>query len=583
VEQYGVDALAASAEAVVAGLGPLAAGLAGLAVEAGRAVTLDAVEVLVWERGRELLRGLVQLALDGQAEREVRLPQVTGTDGVRRARAERDHSRPVVTRLGAVRVRRIAYRSGVRGAGSLFPRDAVLNLPPCGYSWGLQRLAVMFCRSGSYEQAHAFVLAATGVSIGKRQLEQVTVAAAADAERFCRDRDPAAVPAAGEPGQGLPPLAISADGKGVAMLPEARRRRTRAPDQKVRTFEKRAGTGEKKGCKRMAETGCVFDIAAQEPRTPEQVMRPEGGTGEKKPPRAENRWYACDITAGRDVTISKIFDQADRRDPGHRRTWIALVDGDIYQLGLIQAAAAARGITLAVVIDFIHVLEYLWKAAWCFHPPRDPAMEDWVTAQGLDILHGRVAEVIARIARLAGQHPPKPGGEHAKIIRKTLSYLQNKQPFMDYPRALANGWPIATGVIEGACRHLVQDRMGITGARWGLEGAQAMLWLRAINASGDTSAYWDWHIEQERQRNHLMGIWQATATLHWGLELSRKIARPACPRPCLPPARHAMPCLRQAGSGDRGGARLVPGDPLQLLERDFQAEIRAPALAAITG
>jgi hypothetical protein len=503
VEQYGVDALAASAEAVVAGLGPLAAGLAGLAVEAGRAVTLDAVEVLVWERGRELLRGLVQLALDGQAEREVRLPQVTGTDGVRRARAERDHSRPVVTRLGAVRVRRIAYRSGVRGAGSLFPRDAVLNLPPCGYSWGLQRLAVMFCRSGSYEQAHAFVLAATGVSIGKRQLEQVTVAAAADAERFCRDRDPAAVPAAGEPGQGLPPLAISADGKGVAMLPEARRRRTRAPDQKVRTFEKRAGTGEKKGCKRMAETGCVFDIAAQEPRTPEQVMRPEGDTGEKKPPRAENRWYACDITAGRDVTISKIFDQADRRDPGHRRTWIALVDGDIYQLGLIQAAAAARGITLAVVIDFIHVLEYLWKAAWCFHPPRDPAMEDWVTAQGLDILHGRVAEVIARIARLAGQHPPKPGGEHAKIIRKTLSYLQNKQPFMDYPRALANGWPIATGVIEGACRHLVQDRMGITGARWGLEGAQAMLWLRAINASGDTGAYWDWHIEQERQRNHL--------------------------------------------------------------------------------
>jgi hypothetical protein len=361
----------------------------------------------------------------------------------------------------------------------------------------------MFCRSGSYEQAHAFVLAATGVSIGKRQLEQVTVAAAADAERFCRDRDPAAVPAAGEPGQGLPPLAISADGKGVAMLPEARRRRTRAPDQKVRTFEKRAGTGEKKGCKRMAETGCVFDIAAQEPRTPEQVMRPEGDTGEKKPPRAENRWYACDITAGRDVTISKIFDQADRRDPGHRRTWIALVDGDIYQLGLIQAAAAARGITLAVVIDFIHVLEYLWKAAWCFHPPRDPAMEDWVTAQGLDILHGRVAEVIARIARLAGQHPPKPGGEHAKIIRKTLSYLQNKQPFMDYPRALANGWPIATGVIEGACRHLVQDRMGITGARWGLEGAQAMLWLRAINASGDTGAYRDWHIEQERQRNHL--------------------------------------------------------------------------------
>jgi hypothetical protein len=517
VEEYGLDELAASAEAVLAGLGPLVAGLAGLAVEASAAVTLDAMEELVAGRGRELLCRVVQLALDGQAGREVRVAQVTGRDGVARARAERGHARTVVTTLGAVKVRRIGYRSGIKGAGSLFPRDAVLNLPPCGYSWQVQRLAEMFCRSGSYEQGHEFVRAATGVSIGKRQLEQITIAAAADAERFYRDRDQAAGPAAGEqepgqePGQGqepggergLPPLGISGDGKGVAMLPGARRRRTKAPEQKVRTFAKRAGTGEKKGCKRMAETGAVFDVVP-EPRTPEQVMRPDPdpGPGPKKP-RAQDRWYTCDITAGRDVTVGKVFAEADRRDPGHARTWIALVDGDNYQLGLFQAAAAARGITLFILIDFIHVLEYLWKAAWCFHPPRDPAMEDWVIAQGLDILHGRTAEVIARIARLAEDHPPSPGSEHAKNIRKTLSYLQAKQPCMDYPRALAQGWPIATGVIEGACRHLVQDRMGITGARWSLPGAQAMLWLRAINASGDTSAYWDWHITQEHQRNHL--------------------------------------------------------------------------------
>ena len=505
VEQYGLDGLAASAEAVLPGLGPLAAGLARLAVEAGRAVTLDVMELLVIERGRELLCGLVQLGLDAQAAGEVRLAQVTGADGVRRGRAERGHARPVVTRLGKVMVRRIGYRSGIKGAGSLFPRDAVLNLPPCGYSWALQRLAEMFCRSGSYEQAHEFVHAATGVSIGKRQLEQITVAAAADAERFCQDRprEEGRLAGTGDQDRCLPPLAISADGKGVAMRPEARRSRATAPGKRVRTFGKRAGTGEKKGHKRMAETGCVFDVTApQEPRTPEQVMGPGPGRATNRP-RAENRWYTCDITAGRDVTIGKIFDEADRRDPDHARTWIALVDGDNHQLGLLQAQAAARGITLAILIDFIHVLEYLWKAAWCFHAPRDPAMEDWVTAQALDILHGRTGEVITRIARLAEDHPPRPGGEHAKIIRTALHYLTAKQPFMDYPRALAEGWPIATGVIEGACRHLVQDRMGITGARWGLEGAQAMLWLRAINASGDTSAYWQCHITQEHQRNHL--------------------------------------------------------------------------------
>ena len=505
MEQYGLDALAASADAVVAGLGPLAAGLARLAGEAGRAVTLDAMELLVIEQGRELLRGVVQLGLDRQAAGEVRLAQVTGADGVPRARAERDHARFVVTRLGGVSVRRIAYRAGVKGVPSLFPRDAVLNLPPLGYSWQLQRLAEMFSRSGSYEQAREFVLAATGVRIGKRQLEQITAGAAADAERFCQDRPPGQLPATGDGEEGdLPPLALSADGKGVAMRPEARRRRGGKRGERVKTFGKRLGTGEKAGHKRMAETGCVFDvqIPGGPPRTPGQVMHPGPGSS-KNAPRAVNRWYTTDITAGRDVTIGKIFAEAGRRDPGHRRTWIALVDGDIYQIGLIQDQAARRGVTLVILVDFIHVLEYLWKAAWCFHAPRDPAMEDWVIAQGLDILHGRVTGVTARIRQLAAAHPPKPGGEHEKIIRKTLHYLDAKQPYLDYPTALANGWPIATGVIEGACRHLVADRMGITGARWGLPGAQAILWLRAINASGDHDAYWNYHIAQEHQRNHL--------------------------------------------------------------------------------
>ena len=506
MEEYGLGVLAASAEAVVPGLGPLVAGLAVLAGEAGRAVTLDAMEQLVIGQGRELLRGVVQLSLDAQAAAEVRLAGVAGTDGVMRARAERGHARTVVTRLGGVSVRRIAYRSGVKGVPSLFPRDAVLNLPPAGYSWQLQRLAEMSARSGSYEQAREFVQAATGVSIGKRQLQQITARAAADAERFCQDRsrDQAAVPGTGDEQGALPPLAISADGKGVAMRPEAMRARTRPSGQRIQNFEHRRGTGEK-GRKRMAETGCVFDVQVPDgpARTPGQVMRPDPDPRARPAaPRAVNRWYTCGITTAIAVTIGKIFDEAERRDPGRNRTWIALVDGDNCQIAMIQAQAAARGITLTILVDFIHVLEYLWKAAWCFHPPRDPAMEDWVTAQALDILHGRVSDVISRIEQLAHDHPPQ-GSEHAKLIRKTLHYLDAKQPYLDYPAALANGWPIATGVIEGACRHLVNDRMGITGARWGLPGAQAILWLRAIHASGDHDSYWEYHIQQEHQRNHL--------------------------------------------------------------------------------
>jgi len=82
------------------------------------------------------------------------------------------------------------------------------------------------------------------------------------------------------------------------------------------------------------------------------------------------------------------------------------------------------------------------------------------------------------------------------------AYLTNKRAHLNYPTALARGWPIATGVIEGACRHLVKDRMDLTGARWGLHGAEAILKLRALRSNGDLDEYWHYHLAQERQRVH---------------------------------------------------------------------------------
>jgi hypothetical protein len=528
MEEYVLDALTASVEQVVPGLGPLAGMLAVLAGElaaAEPAVTLDAMEQLAVVRGRELLRAVLQYGLDAGAGAEVRLPGVTGADGVTRTRAEQGHGRGIVTTLGEVEVRRIGYRAGVKGVPALFPRDAVLNLPPREYSWPLQQLVMRFTRSGAYELAQELIEAAIGIRIGKRQLQQITAEAAADAPGFYpglaqeqdqqeqdqdqdqrdqeqRDqeqRDQEQRDQEQRDQEQVMPLVLSADGKGVAMRPESRRNRTKAPGKRVQMFQHRAGIGEK-GHKRMAETGAVFDIAPV-PRTPEQVMAP-APPGGKDAPVALNRWYTIDIAAGRASTVSDVFDQAERRDPGHTRTWIALVDGDNYQIALFQDQAARRGIKVTIVIDFIHVLEYLWKAGWCFHQPRDPAIEDWVRTQALDILNGRTAQVTARIRQLAEDHPPA-GTEHAKNIRKVLHYLDAKQPCLDYPTALQNGWPIATGLIEGACRHLVQDRMGITGARWSTDGAQAILWLRAIQANNDDDTYWNHHISKEHQRNHL--------------------------------------------------------------------------------
>ena len=520
MEEYVLDAVVASVESVVPGLGQLAGMLAGLAGElsgAGAAVmTLEAMEELVVVRGRELLRALYQFGLDAGADAEVRLREVAGADGVRRTPSGRDHARALVTTVGEVKVRRIGYRPKVKGVPALFPRDAVLNLPPRCYSWRLQQLAAMFTRDGAYGLAQEFVRAATGVTIGKRQLEEIAAAAAADVAGFyagpafpCGLGQP--VPDGEQPpvpdGGKLPPLVLSADGKGVAMRPESRRTRTTAPDQRVRNFSTRPGIGEK-GHKRIAEVTCVYD-AIPRPRTPEQVMAghhgggDDGGKTAKPAPQAVSRRYSVDIAADRSAAISWAFDEGEGRDPGHARDWLALVDGDNHQIHLIQAEAAARGVTgLTILIDLIHVLEYLWKAAWAFHQPRDPAIETWTITQATDILHGRAAEVTDRIARLAAEHPPQ-GPEHVKNISRVLSYLRARQPYLDYPKALAAGWPVATGVIEGACRHLVKDRMGITGARWSTDGAQAILWLRVIHANHDQDDYWNHHIQQEHQRNHL--------------------------------------------------------------------------------
>jgi len=499
VEGYAAEGVAASAERAAAGLAVLVGELTGLVsglIAAGPVMSLEEIERQVGERGRELLRKITQHVLDVQAGREQRLAEVADAAGVPRTRAERGHARTVVSQFGSVVIRRLAYRAP--GQPNLHPRDAVLNLPLRRYSWQVQQAVVRYVLAGAYEQAQQFLLAATGITVGKQQLEQITAEAARDAPGFYPARGAAEIP------PGLP-LAISADGKGVAMRPEARRADTaRKARKRTPAFGKRLGTGEKAGHKRIAETGVVFDVQppAGPARTPEQIMtRPPGEPA--RGPEAVNRWYTVDITASRAHTIAAVFDQAERRDPGHARPWIALVDGDRHQIEVIRAEAAARGITVTILVDFIHVLEYLWKAAWCFHAPRDPAIEDWVTAQGLDILHGRAGDVISRIRQLAAAHPPRPGGEHDKIIKTTLAYLAAKQPYLDYPRALASGWPIATGVIEGACRHLIADRMGITGARWGLAGAQAILWLRAIRANGDLDGYWAYHISQEHQRNHL--------------------------------------------------------------------------------
>jgi hypothetical protein len=443
--------------------------------------------------GRALLRQLLQDHLELRADRETRL-RVVDADGLARGRVESGHTRQLNTVFGQVQVRRIAYRA--RGRANLHPADAALNLPEEKHSHGLRRLAAVEAARGSFEEASAAIDRATAVPMGKRQVEELAARTAVDFEGFYAHRRP---PPAADGGE---VLVLQVDGKGIVMRPDALRPATaKAAQGTTAKLTSRLSKGEKRYRKRIAEVGAVHD-ATPAPRGPTDILpATDAERAATNPgPTATNKWLTASVVQDAATVVARVFDEAERRDADHQRVWVALVDGANHQLDRIRAEATARQIEVHVLIDFVHVIEYLWKAAWCFFAEADPAAEAWVHDKARAVLAGKATRVAGAIRRTAtNRRLTKPARKRAD---EAARYLTNKAGNLDYPTALANGWPIATGVIEGACRHLVADRLDITGARWGLHGAEAVLRLRALRSNGDFNEYWAYHLTQERRRVH---------------------------------------------------------------------------------
>ncbi len=442
-------------------------------------------------RGRELLRRMLQGQLDLRAVRE-RHCEVVCAEGAAHRAVEPGHHRRLATIFGPVEVERLAYRH--RGHANCYPADAQLNLPTEVHSHGLRRLAAIESSRGSFEEAAEAVRRACGQGVGKRQVESLAAAAARDVENFYATVEHPPT----NPGD---VLVISADGKGIVMRPQALRPATRAKAAAAsHKLECRLSKGEKRNRKRLAEVGAVYDVKPV-PRGPADVMARGDATGPPPPaPTATNKWLTASVVDDAAQVVAAVFDEAERRDPGHKRRWVALVDGNNHQIDRIGAEAAARGVTVTVVVDLVHVLEYLWGAAWCFFDEGDRAAEAWVRDRARAILEGQARQVAAGVRRRATA--ARLDKARRRKADDCARYLVNKAAHLDYPTALASGWPIATGVIEGACRYLVKDRMDITGARWSTEGAEAVLKLRAVRANGDFETYWRHHLERERQRVH---------------------------------------------------------------------------------
>ncbi len=458
-----------------------------------RSMTHSELERELEKKGRELMRTLLQEHLDARGPGECAQP-VRGSDGVERPRV-RLQERKLETVFGAVSVARAGY--GQKGTESLHPLDAELNLSDERYSLELRRRVAEEAAKSSFDETLESIRKTTGGHVPKRQIEELVMRAAQDFDAFYEMRQ--GQPAVGEQTGSV--LVMSVDGKGVVMRTQDLREQTRkAAAARKHKMGTRLSKGEKKNAKRMATVAAVYTITLFVRQPEDLVAESNSARAEPPRPRPEQKRLWASLEKTPKEVIEKVFQEARYRDPAHEKNWVALVDGNKTQLRILRRMAREKGLDLTIIVDVIHVIEYLWDAGRAFYPEAGSELESWVRVRLLEILWGKGSFVAGGMRRSATRRSLVSA--ERKPVDACAHYLLTYAPFLKYNRYLAQGLPIATGVIEGACRHLVKDRMEVTGARWSLTGAEAVLRLRALRSSHDFDEYWTFHEAKEYERNH---------------------------------------------------------------------------------
>ena len=445
---------------------------------------LHQIESQQQTRGREVQRLLLQAHLEHRGNGDVGaalcVKQEAGEMLYTRRRLS---ARSLKTVFGPVQLVRMGYSRA--GAPSIYPLDQTLALPARSFSYELQRRLVKAAVQNPFHESVDAIADLTGVSVPKRSLEGMLREAAQDFDAFYQERAP-------EPATGSI-LVAAVDGKGIPMV---------KPGGAQPTL--RLTKGQKANRKRMATVATVFTRAPWI-RTPEQVVeslfrtRRQTPIDGQTPPRPENKRVWASLLKGKTAIIQELAQEMQRRDPGNVKTRVALTDGE---RALQIRVDRMLGATL--ILDLLHVLEKLWKAAYVFHAEGSLEAELWVLDRTLRILFGEVGQVVKGLRQNVTKRALL--GAKRKSLLGVADYLYRNRARMRYDEYLAQGWPIASGPVEGACKNLIKDRMERSGMRRTEKMAEAIVQLRAIYLSGDFDRYWSFHIEKDQQRLH-PGLW----------------------------------------------------------------------------
>ncbi|MGD8406460.1 MAG: ISKra4 family transposase [Anaerolineales bacterium] len=386
----------------------------------------------------------------------------------------RDMQRTYFSIFGKVRfMRPYFYR---KGAGGRTPLDAELSLGEDCYSDLVREIHDYLSVYGVYHKACDILERELGLRLSTRVVQTNLGEDAAEVEAYYAQKP--APPAERE----ADILVIQADGKGVPMILE------KTVSEKVRLNK-----GEKHGRKKEAVVTTVYSIEAFV-RTPEQVVASYyDKIHASRPPQPQNKhlWATLD---GKDVALGRLAKQVTSRLGEHLHHKVVLCDG----CEALQSRITKQFPDFTLILDFIHANEYLWKVANVLLGESNDQRFAWMKARTLQLLSGQTKQLIAEFRALVNQ--PKMSIARRTQLLKTANSFERNLPFMNYPAYLSKGWPIASGVIEGACRHFVKDRCELSGMRWLQSGAENLLRLRAVAENDDWEDYHLYRIQQRHLR-----------------------------------------------------------------------------------
>ena len=366
--------------------------------------------------------------------------------------------------------------------GGVYPLDAKLNLPKNSQSYVLEKWVGLLAAHGAYGEARQILKRLIGIEIWNESTERMMANGSTQADEFYDTYKPSQT-------EEKELLIISADGKGIPMKKERSLKK-----------KKRLKKGEKPGKKKMSTVTTVYTIE-RHIRTAEKIVesvvqehkQENNGPNNDERPKPQSKIVRATLN-GKESAFKILAQEVKRRDPDRKKEIVGLVDGEKKLRELMKTFFGP----ICIILDIFHVLEYLWKAAHLFYSEGSNEAELWTRGMLYSLLRGKVEDIILYLKYCLQEKDLL--NSQRNTLKKVIGYLNGGKEHMKYDEYIEKGYPIGSGVVEGACRNLVKDRMERSGMHWTKSGAEAVLGIRSLELNGFLDDYWNFRTKSEQQK-----------------------------------------------------------------------------------